>query len=122
MLPIAGEIAAVTDLTLLLPMMAAVLDGAVFGNHCSPISDTTILPSTGEGCNHIDYVMTQLPYAFLAALFTGVGYIALGLTESTLLGILTIAVELLAFVLILRKRRSQIVRVESGITNSDIVE
>ena len=111
-----------TDLTLLLPMMAAVLDGAVFGNHCSPISDTTILSSTGAGCNHIDHVMTQLPYAFLAALFTGVGYIVLGLTESTLLGILTIAVELLAFVLILRKRRSQVVRAESGITNSDIVE
>src|SRR5699024_164244 len=49
LLPIAGEIAVVTDLSLLLPSMAAVLAGAVFGDHCSPISDTTILSSTGAG-------------------------------------------------------------------------
>ncbi|OCA87121.1 hypothetical protein A8F95_07580 [Bacillus wudalianchiensis] len=77
LLPIAGEIAAVTDLNLLLPMMAAVLGGAVFGDHCSPISDTTILSSTGAGCNHIDHVMTQLPYALLAAVFTGIGMLFL---------------------------------------------
>ncbi|WP_082174329.1 Na+/H+ antiporter NhaC family protein [Bacillus sp. FJAT-27231] len=61
----------------------------------------TILSSTGAGCNHIDYVMTQLPYALLVAIFTGIGYIVLGLTDSVFLGILTIAVELL--VLVLRK-------------------
>ena len=52
---------------MLLPALAAVLAGAVFGDHCSPISDTTILSSTGAGCNHIDHVATQLPYALISA-------------------------------------------------------
>ena len=53
---------------MLLPALAAVLAGAVFGDHCSPISDTTILSSTGAGCNHMDHVSTQLPYAFISAM------------------------------------------------------
>ncbi|MFP3361571.1 Na+/H+ antiporter NhaC family protein, partial [Planococcus sp. SIMBA_143] len=60
LLPIAGEIAAASDVTILLPAMAAVLAGSVLGDHCSPISDTTILSSTGAGSNHIDHVITQL--------------------------------------------------------------
>ncbi|MGV2621639.1 Na+/H+ antiporter NhaC family protein [Halobacillus sp. ACCC02827] len=80
MLPIAGEIAAVTDPSMILPALSAVLAGSVFGDHCSPISDTTILSSTGAGSNHIDHVMTQLPYALLAALGATVGYLVLGFT------------------------------------------
>ena len=48
--------------------IAAVLAGAVWGDHCSPISDTTILSSLASGCDHIDHVRTQLPYAGLAGL------------------------------------------------------
>ncbi len=48
-------------------MVAAVLGGGVFGDHCSPISDTTLIASLASGCDHIDHVRTQLPYA----LFTG---------------------------------------------------
>lgn len=81
LLPIAGDIAAVTDLNLLLPSMAAVLAGAVFGDHCSPISDTTILSATGAGCNHLDHVITQIPYALTAALISAVGYFVLGFTN-----------------------------------------
>ncbi|KHE72040.1 Na+/H+ antiporter NhaC family protein, partial [Halobacillus sp. BBL2006] len=80
MLPIAGEIAAVTEPALILPALSAVLAGSVFGDHCSPISDTTILSSTGAGSNHIDHVMTQLPYAGIAAGAASIGYILLGLT------------------------------------------
>jgi Na+/H+ antiporter NhaC len=43
--------------------MAAVLDGAIFGDHCSPISDTTLMSSIGAGCDHLDHVTTQAPYA-----------------------------------------------------------
>ncbi|MCV5374092.1 Na+/H+ antiporter NhaC family protein, partial [Escherichia coli] len=68
MLPIAGDMAGATDIALMLPMLSAVLAGAVFGDHCSPISDTTILSSTGARCNHIDHVSTQLPYALSVAL------------------------------------------------------
>jgi Na+/H+ antiporter NhaC len=47
--------------------VAAILGGAVFGDHCSPISDTTILSSMASGCDHVDHVRTQLPYALFAA-------------------------------------------------------
>ncbi|RJG48670.1 Na+/H+ antiporter NhaC family protein [Motilimonas pumila] len=82
MLPIAADMAMGSNTGLLLPMMASVLAGAVFGDHCSPISDTTILSSTGAGCHHIEHVITQLPYALLVALISACGYLTLGVTES----------------------------------------
>lgn len=48
--------------------MAAILDGAIFGDHCSPISDTTILSSAASNCDHLDHVKTQLPYALVCLL------------------------------------------------------
>ena len=63
--------------------ISAVLTGAIFGDHCSPISDTTILSSMGAGCNHIDHVQTQMPYALtVCAISIFVGYfpVALGLS------------------------------------------
>lgn len=75
MIPIAIDMALVVDPSLLVIMMASVLAGAVYGDHCSPISDTTILSSTGSGCKHIDHVSTQLPYATLVAVISFVGYI-----------------------------------------------
>ncbi|MDH3645617.1 MAG: Na+/H+ antiporter NhaC family protein [Gammaproteobacteria bacterium] len=62
------------DLHILYSSVACVLTGAVWGDHCSPISDTTILSSMASGCNHMDHVRTQLPYALLvglAAIFLG---------------------------------------------------
>ena len=59
---------------------SAVLTGAIFGDHCSPISDTTIMSSMGAGCNHIDHVKTQMPYALTVAAITVLcGYIPAGL-------------------------------------------
>ncbi len=52
---------------ILLGAIASVLAGAIFGDHCSPISDTTVLSSTASGCDHVDHVRTQLPYALLVA-------------------------------------------------------
>lgn len=58
---------------------SAVLTGAIFGDHCSPISDTTIMSSMGAGCNHIDHVKTQMPYALTVAAITVIcGYIPVG--------------------------------------------
>ncbi|MDO6814475.1 Na+/H+ antiporter NhaC family protein [Cobetia amphilecti] len=91
MLPIAGDMAAATELAMMLPMMGAVLAGSVFGDHCSPISDTTILSSTGASCHHIDHVMTQLPYALLGAGVSLIAYLVMGLTDSTLFGWLSLA-------------------------------
>ena len=47
--------------------VGAVVSGGLFGDHCSPVSDTTVLSSLGSACDHIDHVRTQLPYALLAA-------------------------------------------------------
>ncbi|OUO93960.1 Na+/H+ antiporter NhaC family protein [Cloacibacillus sp. An23] len=62
----------------LLPCIGAVLSGGLFGDHCSPISDTTILSSMGAGCDHLDHVKTQLPYALTVAAASLVGYIVAG--------------------------------------------
>lgn len=94
LLPIAGNIMAQAAPELLLPALAAVLAGAVFGDHCSPISDTTILSSTGAGSNHMDHVLTQLPYAITAALIAAVGYIVIGFTGSILWSLGTVVVIL----------------------------
>ena len=51
------------EMSFIIVSTSAVLTGAIFGDHCSPISDTTILSSMGAGCNHIDHVRTQMPYA-----------------------------------------------------------
>lgn len=66
----------------LLGCIAAVLSGGLFGDHCSPISDTTILASMGAGSDHIDHVKTQLPYAMTVALAAFVGYLVLGFIDS----------------------------------------
>ena len=55
---------------------AAVLDGAIFGDHCSPISDTTVMSSIASSCDHIDHVRTQLPYALTTmAIAAFIGYL-----------------------------------------------
>jgi len=60
--------------------IAAVMSGGCFGDHCSPLSDTTILSSLASGSDHIDHVKTQMPYAMVSAGIACVGYIIVGLT------------------------------------------
>jgi tetracycline resistance efflux pump len=60
-------------------VLSAVLGGGVFGDHCSPISDTTIVASLASGCDLLDHTRTQLPYALVAASLTFMGYVVLGL-------------------------------------------
>jgi Na+/H+ antiporter NhaC len=69
MIPIAVPTAVYADASLPLSI-AAVLSGSVFGDHCSPISDTTIVSSMASACDHIDHVRTQMPYALLIAFFS----------------------------------------------------
>ena len=68
--------AAAAEPAILAATVAAILGGAVFGDHCSPISDTTILSSMASSCDHVDHVRTQLPYALLGAgLSIFIGYL-----------------------------------------------
>lgn len=88
MLPLAADMTMAIDSTMLMPGLAAVMAGAVFGDHCSPISDTTILSSTGASCHHIDHVITQLPYALSIALVSIAGFLVLGITSNLWLSFL----------------------------------
>lgn len=67
------------DSEMLVISIAACLAGAVCGDHCSPISDTTIMSSAGAGSDHINHVSTQLPYAMTVAAVSAVGYLAAGI-------------------------------------------
>lgn len=105
MLPIAAAMAANADPNLLIPCLSAVMAGAVCGDHCSPISDTTILSSTGAQCNHMDHVTSQLPYAILVATASTIGYLVLGFTQSAWLGFGVTAAILVAIVVVLLNRK-----------------
>ena len=64
--------------------IAACLSGAVCGDHCSPISDTTIMASAGAHCSHVNHVSTQLPYAITAASCAAVCYVITGIAQAFL--------------------------------------
>ena len=89
LIPIAIAVLGMNDPSMLVVCVAAVLSGAVCGDHASPISDTTILASAGAQCHHIDHVSTQLPYVGVVATCSFFGYIVDGLTENGWLGLLT---------------------------------
>ncbi len=79
-IPLAIGMTGTEDLSLSIISAGAVLTGAIFGDHCSPISDTTILSSMGAGCNHIAHVRTQMWYAiFVAFVAIFLGYLPAGL-------------------------------------------
>ena len=88
---------------LLVPTLGATLAGSVYGDHCSPISDTTILASTGAQCEHIRHVETQIPYATLTAVVCAVGYLIIGFTNMPWIGLGVSAALLIGAMLILRK-------------------
>ena len=78
MVPIGIPIALNLDLPPAL-LLAAVLGGGVFGDHCSPVSDTTAVSSMAAGCDILDHVRTQLPYALFCGALTIIGYVIAGL-------------------------------------------
>lgn len=86
---------------LLTVTLAAVLGGSVFGDHCSPISDTTILSSTGADCDHLRHVATQIPYAITVAAVCVVGYIIAGLTSRMAFGVSLAISAVVSFALLI---------------------
>ena len=84
--------------------VSACLAGAVCGDHCSPISDTTIMASTGAQCEHINHVNTQLPYAMLSAGVSFVGFLLAGFIQSAWI-VLPICLVLLFGALLLIKKK-----------------
>ena len=96
--------------TMMVISVAACLSGAVCGDHCSPISDTTIMASAGGQCNHVNHVSTQIPYALTVAVVCCIGYLIIGiLNVFNMIGLawisLTICIVLLILFLLLMRRR-----------------
>lgn len=74
--------------------VGAVLSGGLFGDHCSPISDTTILSSTGAECDLVEHVKTQLPYALVNGVIAFICYLVAGVTRSPLTVLLAVVLQL----------------------------
>lgn len=106
LIPIAIAIFEPTGGTILVLTVAAILAGAVCGDHVSPISDTTILASTGADCNHLEHVSTQLPYAMLVALCSLIGYIFSGILDNGWIG-LAVGFALLGVLMIILYRKNR---------------
>ncbi len=92
------------DSPLMIIGMSACLAGAVCGDHCSPISDTTIMSSAGARCQHINHVSTQLPYAITVAAVSFIGFLLAGLIQNWFI-VFPLAVAILIGFLALMKRR-----------------
>lgn len=101
LIPIVTDLCANTAPELLITCLAATLAGSVFGDHCSPISDTTILASTGAACNHLEHVKTQIPYATTVAVCCVIGYFVAGFTGGNVVATLIVAVGCLVVALII---------------------
>ena len=87
LIPIVVSAFQATDPQLMLVAISACMAGAVCGDHCSPISDTTIMASAGAVCNHVNHVSTQLPYAMTVAAVSAVTYLVAGLTKNWIISL-----------------------------------
>jgi Na+/H+ antiporter NhaC len=103
LLPITGTIVVAANPAVMLVSMAAVLSGAILGDHCSPISDTTVLSATGAQSTLDAHFTSQLPYALISGAIALVGYVVYGLVSSLIAAYVVMAVLLAAFVFFLRK-------------------
>ena len=90
------------DPQMMIMSISACMAGAVCGDHCSPISDTTIMASAGAQCEHVNHVTTQLPYAVLAAVVSFVTYIVAGFVKSAWIALPVGIVLMLAVLFALR--------------------
>ena len=97
------------DASAVIPVcVAAILSGAVCGDHISPISDTTILSSAGAQCKHIEHVSTQIPYALTVCIPCAVGFLTAGLASNGFIGLAAGAVTLaVIFVVLLSMAKKQ---------------
>lgn len=94
------------DMQLMIISISACMAGAVCGDHCSPISDTTIMSSAGAQCNHLNHVTTQMPYALLVALVAFFTFLVAGFTKSAWISLVFGIVALFFLLLLIRHRMS----------------
>ena len=87
LIPIVVDAFSSTNHTMMIIAISACMAGAVCGDHCSPISDTTIMASAGAQCNHMNHVSTQLPYAIMVAIVSFVTYIIAGFVKNPVISL-----------------------------------
>ena len=92
------------DPELMIISISACMAGAVCGDHCSPISDTSIMSSAGAQCDHLNHVTTQLPYAMTTSVVSFLTFLVVGFTRSALFSLVFGVAVLLAFLLFVRYR------------------
>lgn len=104
LIPIVVAVFENTNPTLMIISISACMAGAVCGDHCSPISDTTIMSSAGAQCNHVNHVSTQLPYAMTAAAVSFVTYIIAGFVQTAWIALPAGIVLMILVLLVIRKK------------------
>ena len=106
LIPIVVSLMSAIDAKLMIIGISAAMAGSVFGDHCSPISDTTIMSSAGAQCEHVLHVSTQLPYAVTVAAVSFVCYIVAGLTKNPILPLVVGAIILVAGLFALKGKKA----------------
>ena len=107
LIPIVVNVFEGSDYRMMIIAMSACMAGAVCGDHCSPISDTTIMSSAGAQSNHLNHVMTQLPYAMTCAGISFVTYIIAGFTKSAWISLPCGIAILVAVILLLKQQEKK---------------
>ena len=87
LIPIVVSVFSGSDHTMMVISISACMAGSVCGDHCSPISDTTIMASAGARCVHVEHVSTQLPYAFIVAVISFINYILAGFIKNAVISL-----------------------------------
>lgn len=107
LIPIVVNVFAGTNETMMIISISACMAGAVCGDHCSPISDTTIMASAGAQCNHVNHVSTQLPYAVTVAAVSFVTYIIAGFVQNAVIALPVGIVLMIAVLVVMRNRKEE---------------
>ena len=105
MMPLVIPTAVAIDAPLLV-CIGAVLSGGLFGDHCSPISETTILSSTGAGCEQYEHFRTQLPYAVLNGAIALTSFLVAGVMASPLIVLVAIVAQFAIYLVISKQQSS----------------
>lgn len=103
LIPIVVAVFSGTNKQMMIISISACMAGAVCGDHCSPISDTTIMASAGGQCNHVNHVTTQLPYAITAAIVSCVSYVIAGFVRNPFICLPVSIVLMIGTLLVIRQ-------------------
>ena len=107
LIPIVVAVFAGTNENMMIMSISACMAGAVCGDHCSPISDTTIMASAGAQCNHVNHVSTQLPYAITVAAVSFVTYIISGFVQTPVVALPVGIILMLLVLYVIKKKEEQ---------------